>query len=129
MGKWNRTSVSLEFEGYFNKSVVGCLDFKKLLDVNIDIVGTKEGGEIGFHPAVSKDGSMNAKVEVAVEKEKTIITIISDHGNESAKLHIGNDYWKHNSLDRLIARYKSYKLLWTNVQWQMEKNNFTTVYL
>ncbi|MGO0309618.1 hypothetical protein ACTL6P_24080 [Endozoicomonas acroporae] len=109
--KLHHPSVPLKFEGFIERSVIGCLDFKKLLQVNIDIIGTKQGGGIGFHPGMSLDGSADARVEVVEGKEKTIITFIDDFGCESAKLHIGNEYWEHNSLSSLIDQYKIYKLM------------------
>ncbi|WP_422444640.1 MULTISPECIES: hypothetical protein [unclassified Endozoicomonas] len=103
--------VSLTFEGSINYSVVGRLNFKKLMLVVIDIHTTKGASHIGFHPGMSLDGTANAKVEVLEGNEKTIITFIDDYGCESAKLHIGNDYWKHYSLPDLIDQYKTYKLM------------------
>ncbi|MBO9480233.1 hypothetical protein [Salinisphaera sp. G21_0] len=129
-------SVFIKFESdLVNHSVVGCMDFEKLLEVVIDIQATKEGsGSIGMHPGVSLNGKTDARIKVAVEKEKTIFTILDDYGCWSANLHIGNDYWEYNSFDILIDKYKKYKLISTEVKWQelklqMEKDNFTTVYL
>ncbi|WP_163372515.1 hypothetical protein [Endozoicomonas acroporae] len=103
--------VSLTFQGSVNHSVVGRLNFEKLMLVVIDIHTTKGASHIGFRPGMSLDGSADARVEVVEGKEKTIITFIDDFGCESAKLHIGNEYWEHNSLSSLIDQYKIYKLM------------------
>ncbi len=42
---------------------------------------------------------------------ETIITFTGDLGSNSIKLHIGNDYWKHNNINELIGKYESMNLM------------------
>lgn len=106
-------SVSLKFEGGFYQEIVGCLNFKRLLNCSIDIIPTRKGDGVCCNPIVFENGSTKDMVEVERGKEETIITFISDIGFKPVKLHISNDYWIYNDFNQLIARYESMNLIRT----------------
>ncbi|WOG25872.1 hypothetical protein [Endozoicomonas sp. 8E] len=106
--KLHHPSVHLKVDGYSKKIFVGCLDFKQLLKGRIEILPTISGSGFSAHPL---GGSKERKVEMEWENEETIITFTGDDEIRPTKLHISNEYWKHNSIKVLIEKYKSMNLI------------------
>ncbi|WP_422134251.1 hypothetical protein [Endozoicomonas sp. ALD040] len=107
--KIHHPSVHLKLDASdVKKKIVECLVFKDLLKCHTNIIPTSEGVGVNFIPLAS---SKHGRVKMESKNGETIITFTGDLGSNSIKLHIGNDYWKHNNINELIGKYESMNLM------------------